>query len=155
MSYALFLKSTQVDFLSLLFCLKGAIPRKCLPNQGGHQDENDYIYYDRESGDKAATKVMEARDDLTELSGESIVEKDDKGTNSYNFELCWIFVSTKCKPIFLIPNIMSNCTLDQMEVTEAGNPDDATSKTTHLKSTMVIYIYVVLNVNWPFFASNL
>ena len=87
---------------------------------------------------------MEARDDLTELSGESIVEKDDKGTNSYNFELCWIFV--KCKPIFLIPNIMSNCTLDQMEVTEAGNPDDATSKATHLKSTMVICIYVVMNV---------
>ena len=36
---------------------------------------------------------MEARDDLTELSGESIIEKDNKGTNSYNFELCWIFVS--------------------------------------------------------------
>ena len=93
---------------------------------------------------------MEARDDLTELSGESIIEKDNKGTNSYNVELCWIFVSTKCKLIFLIPNIMSNCTLDQMEVTEAENPDDATSKTTHLKSTMVICIYVVMNVNWQF-----
>ena len=54
----------------------------------------------------------------------------------------------KCKPIFLIPNIMSHCTLDQMEVTEAGNPDDATSKTTHLKSTTVICIYVVMNVKF-------
>ena len=43
---------------------------------------------------------MEARDDLTELSGESIVEKDDKGTNSYNFELCWIFVSKMQAKIF-------------------------------------------------------
>ena len=33
-----------------------------------------------------------------------------------------------------------------MEVTEAGNPDDTTSKTTHLKSTMVICIYFVMNV---------
>ena len=56
--------------------------------------------------------------------------------------------------MFLIPNIMSHCTLDQMEVTEAENPDDATSKTTHLKSTMVICIYVVMNVNY-LFASNL
>lgn len=42
-----------------------------------------------------------------------------------------------------------------MEVTEAGNPDDATSKTTHLKSTTVICIYFVMNVNWPLFALNL
>ena len=91
---------------------------------------------------------MEARDDLTELSGESIIEKDNKGTNSYNFELCWI----KCKLMFLIPNIMSHCTLDQMKGTDAGNLDDATSKTTHLKSTMVICIYVVMN---DLFASNL
>lgn len=35
-----------------------------------------------------------------------------------------------------------------MEVTEAGNPDDATSKTTHLKSTTVICIYFVMNVNY-------
>ena len=84
-------KRTQINSISLPFCLKGAIPRKCLPNQGGHQHENDYIYYDRESGDKAATKVMEARDDLTELSGESIIEKNIKGANSYNFELCLIF----------------------------------------------------------------
>ena len=48
--------------------------------------------------------------------------------------------------MFLIPNIMSHCTLDQMKGTEAGNLDDATSKTTHLKSTMVICIYVVMNV---------
>ena len=46
---------------------------------------------------------------------------------------------------------MLHCTLDQMEVTEAENPDDATSKTTHLKSTMVICIYVVMNVNSPLF----
>ena len=46
---------------------------------------------------------------------------------------------------------MLHCTLDQMEVTEAENPDDATSKTTHLKSTMVICIYVVMNVNWQLF----
>ena len=46
---------------------------------------------------------------------------------------------------------MSHCTLDQMKGTEAGNLDDATSKTTHLKSTMVICIYVVMNVNWPLF----
>ena len=46
---------------------------------------------------------------------------------------------------------MSHCTLDQIEGTEAGNPDDATSKTTHLKSTMVICIYVVMNVNWPIY----
>ena len=48
--------------------------------------------------------------------------------------------------MFLIPNIMSHCTLDQMKGTEAGNLDDATSKTTHLKSTMVICIYVVMNL---------
>ena len=64
------------------------MPRKCLPNQGGHQDENDYIYYDRESVDKAAAKVMETRDNSTELGGESIIEKDNKGTNNYKFELC-------------------------------------------------------------------
>ena len=82
-------KRTQINFLSFPFYLKGAIPRKCLPNQGGNQDENDYIYYDRESGENAVTKVMETRDDLAELSRESIIEKDDKGTNSYNFELCF------------------------------------------------------------------
>ena len=65
------------------------MPRKCLPNQGGHQDENDYIYYDRESGDKAAAKVMETRDNSTELGGESIIEKDNKGTNNYKLELCF------------------------------------------------------------------
>ena len=42
-----------------------------------------------------------------------------------------------------------------MEVTEAGNPDDATSKTTHLKSTTVICIYFVMNVNWPFICFEL
>ena len=42
-----------------------------------------------------------------------------------------------------------------MEVTEAGSPDDATSKTPNLKSTTVICIYFVMNVNWPLFALNL
>ena len=105
-------KSSHIDLLSLLFCLKGAIPRKCLPNQGGHQHENDYIYYDRESGDKAATKVMEARDDLTELSGESIIEKNIKGANSYNFELCLIFVSASyCDESYANLYFLSHVTL--------------------------------------------
>ena len=132
------------------------MPRKCLPNQGGHQDENDYIYYDRESGDKAAAKVMETRDNSTELGGESIIEKDNKGTNNYKFELCLTLASYYKKSRASLYSLSLICCISElMEVTEAGNPDDATSKTTHLKSTMVICIYFVMNVNWPLFALNL
>ena len=88
---------------------------------------------------------METRDDLAELSRESIIEKDDKGTNSYNFELC-----LNEGLYWFISNIMLHCTLDQMEVTEPENPDDATSKTNHLKTPMVISVYVVMNVNYLF-----
>ena len=85
------------------------MPRKCLPNQGGHQDENDYIYYDRESVDKGAARVMETRDNSTELGGESIIEKNNKGTNNYKFELCLTLKEIKGKLIFFISIIILYC----------------------------------------------
>ena len=54
---------------------------------------------------------MEARDDLTELSGESIIEKNIKGANSYNFELCLIFVSASYNESYANLYLLSHVTL--------------------------------------------
>ena len=35
------------------------MPSKNLPNHGGHQAENDYIYYDRNAGDKSTSILLE------------------------------------------------------------------------------------------------
>ena len=57
----------------------GSIPTKCLPNQGGHQDENDYIYYDRDVSDKSASIMIEESGD-TKSSGISPgLKKDNTG----------------------------------------------------------------------------
>ena len=56
-----------------------SIPTKCLPNQGGHQEENDYIYYDREVSDTSASIMVDRSEDTksTEISPE--IKNDNKG----------------------------------------------------------------------------
>jgi hypothetical protein len=56
-----------------------SIPTKCLPNQGGHQDENDYIYYDRDVSDKSGSIMEEGSEHTksTDISPE--LKKDNKG----------------------------------------------------------------------------
>ena len=51
---------------------------------------------------------METRENSTELGGESIIEKDNKGTDDYKFELC-LTLASKGKLVFYISNIILYC----------------------------------------------
>ena len=47
-----------------------SVPSKNLPNQGGKQANNDYIYYDRDATDESTSLLLETSEGTDELSQE-------------------------------------------------------------------------------------
>ena len=44
-----------------------SVPSKNLPNHGGHQAEKDYIYYDRDAGDKSNSILSENNEGIDKV----------------------------------------------------------------------------------------